>query len=546
MQAKKQGDTIEISFQYDPRLVEMVRSLDGRKYNASKKNWAIPVANSRKSLMLLQRYGFRIDPALVEAVEGDAKKVQEAAALALLPDTEFASPLPLFPYQRVGAAFLLKSGSAILGDQCGLGKTIQTLATVEAAKANKILIFCPSAVKYQWGEEIKKFIKSDESFVVIDGNKKERDEQWKSDKRFYIANYELLLRDFEVINERTWDYILADEATKISNARAKQSKAIKKLKAKNRIAMTGTPISNRAEEVWNVVDFCIPGALGNYWSFLSRYCVKNRFGGIFAYQNLDELNQKLKRYMIRREKKNVLLDLPELILTDVPFKLSEEEHELYGKIKKEILFEIEQTDISKIENPMTIQMTLVKMTRLQQLTDSMELIGEQQKSSKLDVLKELLQENVVNGDKAIVFSRFSEMCKILGRELKEYNPLIIIGETSNEERHKIIDAFNTDDEHKILVLSSAGQYGLNIQRANILFHYDQEWSLAKMVQREGRAHRIGQKKVVQVFNLLARGTMDMYVKKTLHGKAELSEGLLGNRLSTMEEIKEALMYEEKD
>lgn len=553
MKVRKLGTMIEISFRYDPRIVSLVKSLDGRKYSPATKSWLIPLVGSMKILERLHAAGFVIEPELYEAVRQDQVTTQENEALAGMPDTEFITPLPLYPYQKVGAAFLYRVESGLLGDEPGLGKTLMSLAVCEKAGARKILILCPSAVKWQWHDEIARFFPrygiGAKNTVVIEGNKEERTRLWSSPKAnvsptFIIANYELLIRDLEEINMHEWDVIIADEATRIANPRAKQSKAIKKLKAKRRLALTGTPVSNRANEVWNIIDFTNPGALGNYFSFLQRYCLKNRWGGIFGYQNMDELRNKLKRYMIRRLKVDVLPELPEKIISDVPFELSDEEGALYKKLKKEILFEIEKKDIEKLENPMTIQYTLVKMTRLRQLADSMELLGHNTKSSKLDVLKDLLRETLEGNDrKAIVFTQFAEMADILERELNEWGAYVIQGNVPDKTRKELLDLFNGDGAGRILVMTSAGQYGLNVQRASVLFHYDQEWSLAKMQQREGRAHRIGQKDTVLVYNLLAKGTIDYYVKKVLHGKAELSSQILGDVPISIGEIKEMLNYE---
>ena len=541
MIVKKTGNKIEISFKYDPMLVSLVKGLSGRSYNPKSKTWFIPLANSSLALTKLKKYGFSIEAELFELCEQDKKEAEEAEALAIMDDTEFETDLPLFPYQKVGSSFLYKIGSGLLGDEMGLGKTIQSLAVCVKSEAKKVLIFCPASVKWQWHDEIQRFIKGAD-VVVIEGNKAERDILWAKSARFYVVNYELLLRDFDLMNKTDWDIIIADEATKISNPTAKQSKAIKKLKAKRRIAMTGTPVSNRANEIWNLIDFISPGAFGDYWSFLNRYCLKNQWGGIFGYQNMDELRDKLKRYMIRRLKKDVLPELPEKIITDIPFEMTEEEKALYKKIKKEILFEIEKSDISKIESPMTIQYTLVKMTRLRQLADSMELLGEQTKSSKLEVLKELLEESITGDKKVIIFTQFAQMADILERDLSDYKPLKISG-TIKEEYKDVVDKFNKDEECKILIMTSAGQFGLNIQRASIIFHYDQEWSLAKMQQREGRAHRYGQKDTVMVYNLLAKGTLDYYVQKVLHKKAELSASILGDTPINIEDIKNILNYE---
>jgi SNF2 family DNA or RNA helicase len=315
---------------------------------------------------------------------------------------------------------------------------------------------------------------------------------------------------------------------------------IKKLRAKKKIAMSGTPIANKAQDVWNLIDFCHAGVFGNYWAFINRYCLKNKWGGIFGYVNMDELREKLKRYMIRRTKEEVLPDLPEKMTTDVVFVLSEEEAALQTKIKKEILFEIEATDINKLETPMTLQYTIVKFGRLRQLADSLELLGENKKSSKLEVLKELLQENVENGRKVIIFSEFAEMCKILKRELIEYNPAMVIGETAADKREQELTRFKIDPVCRIAILSSAGAYGLNLTEASIIINYDLPFSLSKLEQRIGRAHRYGQKNKVQIFNLLGKGTADMGIKKIIHAKSELSTQLLGDIPVTMNDIKEML------
>jgi len=569
MQVQKYDDrTILISFKFDPRLVSFVKTLEGRKYLPQLKKWAIPFAGSSVSVEQLERKGFQIDPALRQELMADRQVAQEAEALAVMDDAEFTSPLPLFPYQKVGAAFLYKIGSGLMCDEVGLGKTIMSLAVCERAQAKKVLIFCPAALKWQWAAEIEKFLypagAPEGEIVVVEGNKKTRDlilqdqivvrrTNWQGKSngwrqghgaRFFIANYELLLRNFDAMNCREWDIIIADEATKISNATAKQAKAIKRLRAKRRIAMTGTPVSNRANEVWNLIDFCQPGALGNYYAFLQRYCMKNQWGGIFGYRNIDELRQKIKRYMIRRMKVDVLPELPEKIVSDVPFEMTDEEKQLYKKLKQEILYEIEHKHLSKVENPMTIQYTLVKMLRLRQLADSMELLGQNTKSSKMEVLKEKLEEVAANngGRKVIVFTQFAEMADILERELKEYNPLKISGKI-RDEYSEVVKKFNDVEAHKVLVMTSAGQFGLNIQRASVIVHFDQEWSLAKMIQREGRAHRIGQKDSVLVYNLLAKGTIDFYVRKVLHAKAELSNQILGDTPISMGDIQEMLKYE---
>ena len=538
MLLRKNENLIDIAFKYNPKLIELVRTLNGRKWDGDRKVWTIPLSGSDKNLLRLAEAGFTVSPELDEALNDEREMFNEVERLAGQDTAEFVSSLPLMPYQKVGAQFMARIGSGLLGDEMGLGKTIQSLAVIEGARPVKVLIFCPAILKHQWKSEIERFTAL--SVVVIEGDAEERIECWNKEATVYVANYELLLRDLEHMIGTEWDYIVADEATKISNPYAKQSKAIKKLKAKNRIALTGTPISNRANEIWNIIDFTNPGVLGSYFQFIEKYCVKNHFGGIFAYKNLEELQYRLKRFMIRRMKKDVLKELPEKIVADISFKMTEEEEALYMRLKKEILFEIDQIDINKIENPMTIQNTMTKMLRLRQLTDSMELLGEKTRSSKLEALRELLAEAMDGERKAIVFTQFATMANILNRELAEYQPLMITGEVDQRDRYRIVDDFNNKNENKVLIMTSAGQFGLNIQRASVIFHYDQEWSLAKMEQRDGRAHRYGQKETVLVYNLLAEGTVDFYVRKVLHKKAKLSASVLGDEPITMVDIRDML------
>ena len=515
-------------------MVAMVKNFDGRTYNPATRSWFIPIDGSKPAVEKLIRSNFQVDPEILQAVMKDEMIAKETEALAQMADTEFDTPLPLFNYQRVGANFLYQVGNGLLGDEPGMGKTPMSLAVAEKMKAKKVLIFTPSAVKYQFASEIEKFLPGNK-VVVVDGTVDKRLKLWTTEARFYLANYELLLRDFAHM-DRDWDLIIADEATKISNPFAKQSKAVKKLRAKKKIAMTGTPISNRANDLWNILDFLAPGCMGNYFSFIDRYCMKNQWGGIFGYKNMDELKSKLKRYMIRRTRVEVLPELPEKMETDMPFELSDKEKGLYDKIKKEILFDIKKTDIDKLENPMTIQHTLVKLLRLQQLTNSMELLGQDRKSSKIELLKEMIEERAET-DKVIIYTKFSKFADILERELDEYKPLKITGETATEDRRSVVEAFNTTEDNRVMVITDAASHGLNLQfRCSTIICTDLPFSLAKLEQVIGRVYRIGQKKAVNIYYLLGIKTVDYHLKKILEKKGELSDQIL-----TMNEIESLLI-----
>lgn len=549
-------NVLKIEFKYNVLTKDLVKQLDGRKWNAQGKFWTIPVnIKTLASLDILKRAGFTVLDQ-VYTVLGDLEGHNaQLDALAHADSAEFSTLLPLLPYQRAGAEFLTLAGSAVLGDGVGMGKTLQTLATIEARGeiVKKVLVFCPAVLKYQWQNEIVKFLGSEFSdgvrrykfCQVIDGNGAQRAKQWANQwpYKYYIANYELLLRDFDFMSLINWDYIVADEATKISNVRAKSTKAIKNLKSKYRLALTGTLISNSPEDAWSIVDFVTPGALGDYNQFLANYGLKGNFNQIYGYANLDQLKTELKKFVIRRQQSDVLKELPAQIVVDVPFKLNKFETEFYNKIRMELLFEIEHMDINKIENATTISMTMVKMLRLRQLADSTELLGEKTESSKLEVLKELLLE--LKGNKIIIFTEFEKMAVILQREL---GGLVISGkENDNTVRIQTVEKFNTEPAECLIIMTSAGMFGLNIYSANTVIHYDQVWSLGKLIQRNGRiaGHRQMQRadQRMLIYNLLAKGTVDEYMQKKIAKKQAISNQVLGDELPTMGEIKAMLSQE---
>lgn len=433
----------------------------------------------------------------------------------------------LLEYQAQGVEFLKAKSSALLGDDVGLGKTIQAIAAIESDQsALRVLVLTPAILKDQWATELEKFVEAPK-LTVIRGSPLERAKLWDSEAKYYVANYELLLKDLEAMKATFWDYIVADEATRLSNPRSKTWKAVKQLRAGKRLALTGTPISNRPDEIWAILDWINPQCLGNYWGFITRYCVKNYWGSIVSYKKLAELQARIKPYMIRRTKQEVLPQLPPKIESEVVFDLTANERKLYDQLRKEILFEIDQALLNKIDNPVTIQSTIVKLTRLRQLCDSSELLGigteKNINSSKLEALKEVLAQQ--DGRKVIIFTEFSQMADLLEQEL-DTTPLKITGNTSQETRKIILEEFNFNPDQKVLVMTSAGQYGLNIQSSSVVIHYDQPFSIAKQVQRVGRAWRLGQQQTVLEYHLLAKDTVDFHVRKLLKKKQAVSQFLL--------------------
>lgn len=538
----KNENSLTITFKYDPKILNVVREIDGRKFNAALKRWEVPLANIVDCWEVLKPLGFTADAEVLAAY--NARKAEIDSILSIKQnDAPYTGTLPLFDFQRTGTAFLRALPAALLADVPGLGKTLQTAAAFEDLN-DQILIFVPASLKFNWHDEIKKWL-PDDKVVVIHGDKQERTEKWiyalkgapRGDAHIFpkwvIANYELLIHDFETITStgKVWGAIVCDEADRIANPFAKTTQSLKLLKSHKRIALTGTPISNTPEDLWSIIDWLYPRYLGTFTQFQKKYCkIHPKWNRVIGYINLDQLKNRVEPIMLRRLKEQVLKDFPPKTVEYVKFDLEPGERALYESVKKLVIAEIKKlTDL----DTRSLGLVPVKMLRLKQCTDHASLIdahhGAYLKSSKLETLKEMLKPIAASGEKSIVFTQFSEMAHILKQELADYRPSVIWGGVDPLERKHIVDEFKADPEKKVLIMTEAGTYGLNLQAATYVFHYDGPWSVSKIEQREGRAHRVGQDKPVTVYHLVANKTIDEYILKVLSGKQKMSQDILGDR-----------------
>ena len=233
--------------------------------------------------------------------------------------------------------------------------------------------------------------------------------------------------------------------------------------------------------------------------------------------------------MIRRLKSDVFKELPEKLYENIYIEFSDTEKKVYNAVKKNIREELREYEIQKVLNDKFLTNILVQMVRLRQATGSMQLISKRQESSKLNVLEELLNDILHGDSKTIIYTQFVEMAHILKARLQKYNPLMIIGEVDEETRFENVRKFTNENQYKVMIMSDSGTYGLNLQRASYLIHYDLPWSISKIEQREGRAHRIGQKSNLTIYKLIVQDTIDEYILKILHKKSKLSKDILGDK-----------------
>ncbi len=443
----------------------------------------------------------------------------------------------LLPYQLDGIAFAAGVGRAVLADDMGLGKTIQGIGVAELlsrhASVSKVLVICPASLKSQWRIEIKRF--SNRSCQLVLGSAKERPAQYDGDSFFTICNYEQVLRDFLSIERVNWDLIILDEAQRIKNWEAKTSRVIKALKSPFALVLSGTPLENRIDELFSVVEFIDDRRLGPAFRFFNRHKVVDEKGKLLGYKNLDELRAELEPLLLRRTRKGVIKQLPPRTTQVLRIPPTEEQLDLQ-KGHRQII----QTIINK---KYLTEMDLLRLQKAllmcRMCANSTFLVDKQAPgySSKLDELDQLLNQLQAEEDRKIVlFSEWTTMLNLIEPllEKQKLNYVRLDGSVPQKKRQGLMHQFQKDPDCKLFITTNAGATGLNLQAADTVINVDLPWNPAVLEQRISRAHRMGQKRPVQVFLLVTKDTLEENLLATLSAKHELSLAVLDPESETAE------------
>ena len=440
----------------------------------------------------------------------------------------------LFPYQKEGIKFATYLKGAMIADEMGLGKTLQAIGTAIFKKQlfhfKKTLIICPASLKSQWKSEIEKF--SNEKAIIVEGFPDERVELYNSkDAFFYIINYETTLRDVLAINNADFDFLILDEAQRIKNFETITANAVKSLKKKHGLVITGTPIENKLVDVYSIVDFVSPGFLSPLWEFSYQHCYfdidqKNKITG---YYNLQKLKDRLKPILLRREKQDVLEQLNNITHIDVPIEFHDTQQEYHASAALAIARILSK----KFKTPYDMQMLTKHLQVMRMACDSTYLVDKQTNHSpKLIELEEILLEKLnihKNKRKIIIFSEWKRMLHIIGKMLSRNNIGFteLTGDVPVGKRKKIISEFETNPDCRVFLSTEAGGSGLNLQVADTVINFELPWNPAKKNQRIGRIDRLGQKNTnLTVINLIMRKSIEMKIAAGLTIKQNLFDSVL--------------------
>ena len=417
----------------------------------------------------------------------------------------------------------------ILADDMGLGKTLQVIAMIQSDMGQGTsLAVVPTSLVYNWMNEIKKFAPQIKA-LAISGSIAERKKEIEtiSDYDIVITSYDMLKRDIERYEEIEFLYCIVDEAQNIKNFNTQNAKAVKTVKSKHRLAMTGTPIENSLSELWSIFDFLMPGYFGSYKKFKDKYeipIIKHK-----SVKKSKELLEHVSPFLLRRLKKDVLKELPDKIESVMENDMTEEQRTLYNayysKAKQELAIIAKQSSINKS----SIQV-LSLITRLRQICCHPSMFVEDYEggSGKLDQTMEIIKDSVESGHRILLFSQFTQMLSILKENLEnekiEY--FYLDGSTPSMSRVEMVDNFNGGEKSIFLISLKAGGSGLNLVGADIVIHYDQWWNPAVENQATDRAYRIGQEKNVQVFKLITKNSIEEKIQELKQKKQDLTDSVI--------------------
>ncbi|MCF6247311.1 MAG: SNF2-related protein [Desulfobacula sp.] len=440
----------------------------------------------------------------------------------------------LYDYQKEGVEFCLFKKSVLIGDEMGLGKTLQAITLSILKKElfgfKKVLIITLASIKDQWKREITTF--TDEVPMVVQGTAQQRKHIYNNNSNYFkITNYEAVLRDITIISKMKPDLIILDEAQRIKNFNTKTADAVKQLPRDHAIILTGTPLENKLEDVYSIIQFLDPYLVSPLWDFAGRHFMISRTakGKIIGYQNLDILRDKLEPIVIRRKKDEVLKDLPETVTNNYYINLSQKQDKIHSGFMSALIPILSKKFLTPIDLQ-RIQMLLLKM---RMVCNSTYLIDKKTNiSPKLDEFKLIIEELVNdNNRKVVVFSEWTTMTFLVAKYLSDAKISFIelSGKVPVKKRQKLIDEFTNNPECKIFLSTDAGGTGLNLQAADCVINFELPWNPAKLSQRTGRVNRIGQKsKCINVINLIAKNSIEEKIFSGIQMKTDLFESVFEN------------------
>lgn len=446
----------------------------------------------------------------------------------------------LYPYQKEGIRFAFERGRSIIADEMGLGKTIQAIGTAELLRreglAGQVLIVCPTSLKYQWQREIERFVKDTERpadrplTLVIEGNPLKRREQFASDVPYKILSYNCMSNDVRMWGTLQTEVLIMDEVQRLKNWNTKISIAARRVKSDYAVILSGTPLENKLEELFSVMEFADNYCLGPYWQFKDDCIVVDSGGKTIGYKNLNRVGQTIRQRLIRRTKKEVALQMPKRQDQNLFVPMTSEQMSLHEEYKEAVAKLVYKWRRMHFLSEKDRKRLLQFLSMMRMVCDSTYILDQKTRyDTKVTETMSILQSVFENGDeKVVVFSQWERMTRLIAYELDKMGVdyEYLHGGVPSAKRRDLISNFTDDPHCRVFLSTDAGSTGLNLQAGSIMINLDLPWNPAVLEQRIARIYRLGQERNVQVINLVARETIEEQMLGKLRFKSAMFEGVL--------------------
>ncbi len=541
----------DLSFQTDggkeiPKEVIQRMLSTGKRSGTSKNGKQVIISNfdadtievALRDLNPKQEHGLYYAPKMQAAYLRRLQQHYTNRSTQTEPDLSITEKLPaeilqtLRPYQTEGIAWLhdrvTQEGAALLADDMGLGKTLQTLSLLHLLESDKPhLVVCPTSLLGNWQNEINKFF-PDFEVLVLHGDKRKEKFATAHNADIIITSYALVTRDIEVYQNTELGALVIDEASIIRNPDTQAAKSLRKIKAQHRLALTGTPVENAVRDLWSLYEFLLPGYLGSRKDFQNHY-EKPLSGNLPDHHTMRRLRMRTEPFMLRRTKSKVAKDLPPKMEQVIFCEPTKTQQTAYTKILRQ-----GTAELASIEGSSSQMQMLTLLLRLRQASCDLRLLDQdmdinaEDASAKITRLTELLLEAKAGGHRVLVFSQFTTMLALIKTALTESDISYSYLDGSTKDRAKEVEKFQSPTGPDVFLISlKAGGYGLNLTAADTVIHFDPWWNPAVEAQATDRAHRIGQTKPINVYKLVAKGTVEEKIIQLQKSK----QGLISAALS---------------
>ena len=444
----------------------------------------------------------------------------------------FVKGVTPYVYQRDGIEFAARHGRCILADEMGLGKTLQAIGTAELlyreGYISSVLIVCPTSLKYQWKREVKTFIGADA--LVVEGSHPVRKCMYEQPDVYKIVSYNSLNNDIKTLGALSVDMVIMDEVQRLKNWDTQIARSARRVRADYSMILSGTPLENKLEELYSIVQLVDQFCLGPYYLFRQNHILTTDSGKVIGYKGLNEVGGQVKPILLRRRKADVSIQLPERMDKNLFVPMTKEQrvtHDEYKEIVARIVIKWQKTHfLSETDR----RRLLTGLSMMRMVCDSTYLLDQKSRyDTKVEEVLNILQDIFAAGDeKVVIFSGWERMTRLIAGELDAlgipYSNLN--GSIPSTKRKDIIERFTDDPAVRVFLSTDAGATGLNLQAASYVINLDLPWNPAVLEQRIGRIHRMGQKRNIQVINLVAIGTIEEQMLVKLKFKTDLFDGVL--------------------